>query len=227
MKKVSSLLWGFVLIILGVIFALNSLGVAEINVFFKGWWTLFIIIPSFIGLFKDSNKTWSFIWLCVGIILLLCIRDVISFSLVSKLIFPFILIVLGLSLIFKDTLNKRINEQIKKLNSEKIHADSYCATFGEVSENFNGEEFKGANIDAIFGSVNLDISDATIKQDQIINSNAIFGGVDIKVANSVNIKVKSTPIFGGVNNKVKNTYNNNLPTIYINSFCLFGGVEIK
>lgn len=227
MKKMSSVLWGFVLIILGIIFALNSLGIANINVFFKGWWTLFIIIPSFIGLFKNSNKVWSFIWLCVGVVLLLCVRQVISFSLVSKLILPFILVVLGLSLIFKDTINRRINEQIKKLNSEKINADSYCATFGEVNEHFNGEEFKGANVDAIFGSVNLDISGAIIKQDQIINLSAIFGGVDIKVSNNVNIKVKSTPIFGGVSNKVKNDYNNNLPTIYINSFCLFGGVEIK
>ena len=44
---------------------------------------------------------------------------------------------------------------------------------------------------------------------------------------SFNIKVKSTPIFGGTSNKVKTVFNENLPTIYINSVAMFGGVEIK
>ena len=44
MKNVSNLLWGFVLIVLGIIFGLNSLEITNINVFFDGWWTLFIIV---------------------------------------------------------------------------------------------------------------------------------------------------------------------------------------
>ena len=48
MNKISSLLWGLVFIIVGVIFGLNALDITNINVFFDGWWTLFIIIPCFI-----------------------------------------------------------------------------------------------------------------------------------------------------------------------------------
>lgn len=85
----------------------------------------------------------------------------------------------------------------------------------------------GANLDAIFGSANLNLKGAIIKKDQIINANAIFGGIEIIVPDNVNIKVKSTPIFGGTSNKVKTQFNENLPTIYINSLAMFGGVEIK
>lgn len=85
----------------------------------------------------------------------------------------------------------------------------------------------GANLDAVFGSVELDLSKAIIKKDQVINANAIFGGVEIRVPSGVNIKVKSTPIFGGVDNKTKTEYNESLPTLYINSIAIFGGVEIK
>ena len=42
MKKVGSVLWGIVLIAAGVIWALNEFNVTNINVFFDGWWTLFI-----------------------------------------------------------------------------------------------------------------------------------------------------------------------------------------
>ena len=45
MKKFRNILWGLVLIILGLIFGGNALGITDINLFFDGWWTLFIIVP--------------------------------------------------------------------------------------------------------------------------------------------------------------------------------------
>lgn len=227
MKKFENILWGLVFIVVGLIIGLNAMGITNINIFFKGWWTLFIIVPSFIGIFKDKNKAWSIIWLVIGIVLLLCARDILSFDIIGKLIFPFILIMIGLSFIFKDMFQSKVNEDIRKLNKERVDGEDFCATFGALKSNFNGQEFKGANTDAIFGGVELDLSEATINHDLIINANAIFGGIDIKAPKGVNIKVKSTPIFGGVSNKLKNYYNESLPTIYINAFCLFGGVDIK
>lgn len=227
MKKFGNILWGLILVVIGIIFALNALGITDINIFFRGWWTLIIIIPSLIGLFKNESKMWSIIWLVIGIVLLLCAQNILSFTMVGKLIFPFILVMIGLSIIFKDTINKNVSEKIKKLNNEKTEGEEYCATFGGQNADYNGQEFKGANLDAIFGSVELDLKNATISKDQVINANAIFGGIDIIVPANVNIKVKSTPIFGGVSNKVKTQYNESLPTIYINSFCMFGGVDIK
>ena len=227
MKKFGNVLWGIVLIIIGVIFGLNAVGLTDINVFFRGWWTLFIIVPSFIELFRSTNKMWSIIWLVIGIVLLLCAQNILSFSLIGKLIFPFILVMIGLSIIFKDTVNKKVTEKIRNLNSNKGEFDEFCATFGSQQSDFSGQEFKGANLDAVFGSVELDISKAIIKNDQVINANSIFGGIEIRVPTGVNIKVKSTPIFGGVSNKARTDYNESSPTIYINGVAMFGGVEIK
>lgn len=227
MKKFGNILWGIVLIAIGLIIGLNSLGITDINIFFRGWWTLFIIIPSFIELFKSENKTWSIIWLVIGIVLLLCSQRILDFSMVAKLIFPFILIVIGLSILFKDTFVKKNAEKWKKAATGRVEAEDYCATFGEVNQNFAGKEFKGANLDAVFGSVNLNLKEATINHDQMIKANAIFGGIDIITPPNVNIEVKSTPIFGGVSNKAKTDFHENLPTIYLNCFCMFGGVTIK
>ena len=44
MKKIESILWGLVLIVVGVIIGLNTMGITNINIFFDGWWTLFIIM---------------------------------------------------------------------------------------------------------------------------------------------------------------------------------------
>ena len=45
MKKLTKILWGIALVLAGGIFALKALGLTNIEVFFDGWWTLFIIVP--------------------------------------------------------------------------------------------------------------------------------------------------------------------------------------
>lgn len=71
MKKLNGILWGAALIALGVIWVLNSINVININLFFDGWWTLFIIVPCAIGLVTDRDKFGNLAGLCLGIILLL------------------------------------------------------------------------------------------------------------------------------------------------------------
>ena len=56
MKKNKSILWGIIFIAAGVIWALSALDIVKVNIFFDGWWTLFIIVPSAISLFTSSEK---------------------------------------------------------------------------------------------------------------------------------------------------------------------------
>ena len=129
MKKIRNTLWGIVLIVLGVIIGGNALGITNVNIFFNGWWTLFIIIPCFIGLFKEREKTGSIIGLIIGIVLLLCCQDILNFDTIWKLALPTILIIIGISFIFKDVFNSKLNEEIKNINEKNIQKEEYCATF--------------------------------------------------------------------------------------------------
>lgn len=222
--KRTNILWGIVLIVLGIIFGLNALEIIDINIFFRGWWTLFIIIPSLIAIIKDSRKLGNYIWLLIGLGLLLIAQGILDISKVRKLIFPVTLVIIGLTIILKDTLGKSLNDKIKELNKE--NKDEYYATFSSQKLNFIGDEFKGASLNSIFGGIDLFLREANITQDQIINATAVFGGIDIIVPTNVNVKVKSNSIFGGVDNKIIMN-KENAPTIYVKAFCLFGGVEIK
>ena len=75
-------------------------GIININMFFDGWWTLFIIVPTFIGLFKEKEKTGNLIGLIIGIALLLGCQKVLDFDIIWKLVLPVILVVVGISIIF-------------------------------------------------------------------------------------------------------------------------------
>lgn len=227
MKNNKNILWGIVLVIIGVIVGLNALNITNIDIFFNGWWTLFIIIPSLIGLLNEKDKTGNIIGLIIGIVLLLGVQNIINFDLIWKLILPMIIIIFGLSLIFGNNLNKKINNEIKKINNEKGKNEEYCSTFSEQKIDFDDEEFKGVSLTAVFGGITLDLRNAKINEDVVINTTSVFGGIDIYVPDNIKIKVKSTSIFGGVDNKKIKNDNEKEHIIYINASCIFGGVDIK
>ena len=223
MKKIGNILWGICFIIIGIIVLLNSLGVADINIFFKGWWTLFIIIPSVIGLIKDEDKLWSIFFLALGVALLLVSRGVFNMALIAKCIFPALLIIIGMDIIFKDRINSKVSDKIKELNKEEY--DEYYATFSGQKLDFANQEFKGAKLNAIFGGIDLDLTKSEIQQDIVIEVCSVFGGVDIKVPKDVVVKIQSNSIFGGVSNKTKTK--DAKQTIYVKAMCMFGGCDIN
>lgn len=226
MKKFENILWGIAFIVVGLILAGNAIGITNIDIFFDGWWTLFIIVPCFIGLFNDSDKTGNVIGLVIGGALLLACQGLLNFEMVWKLVVPVALVIIGVSIIFKDSIHGKINSEISKINKSQKDIPSYCATFSEQNANFENEEFKGADLTAVFGGVKCDLRQAIINSDTVIKAESIFGGVEIYVPSNVKVKIKSIPIFGGVTDKsVHNQESEH--TIYINSTCIFGGVDIK
>lgn len=231
MKKFRNILWGVLLIILGLIFGGNALGITNIDIFFDGWWTLFIIVPCFIGLFNESEKTGNVIGLLIGISLLLVCRDLLDFDLLIKLLVPVILVILGISIIFKDVIQGKVKNEIKKeiqkISEKHKQNEEYCSTFSGQDVRFDGEVFKGAELTAVFGGINCDLTKAIIEEDVVINATAVFGGVDILVPNNVKVKIKSSSIFGGVSNKKLHSEEQDAKIIYVNAICLFGGVDIK
>lgn len=217
MKRGKSIIWGVILIILGIILGGNALELFNIDVFFDGWWTLFIIVPSLFSLFTDNDKCSNLVVLVIGVLLLLSCQNVIDFDIVWKLIVPIIIIGVGLSLIFKSESSKK--------NPKVSGGDSTAAFSGQDIK--VDDEFTGKNLNAIFGGIKLDLRNAKIKDDTTINVCSVFGGVDIYVPDDVEIKVKSTSVFGGVDNNKKNSGDKKKHIIYVNATCIFGGVDIK
>lgn len=218
MKKISTVIVGIVFIIVGVIVGLNSFGITNINIFFDGWWTLLIIIPAINGLVTDEEKTGSIIWLIIGITLLLGCQDLISFDILWKLTLPVILVFIGLSIMF--------NNNGKKI-SKNTDDNEYCACFSGQTIKFDGKDFKGTKVNAIFGGITIDLTNAKVKDGAVIDATAVFGGVTILISEDLKVEIKSTSVFGGVSDKTKNKEKKNKITLHVNGCSIFGGVDIK
>lgn len=218
MKKISTVIVGIVFIIVGVIVGLNSFGITNINIFFDGWWTLFIIIPAINGLVTDEEKTGSIIWLIIGITLLLGCQDLISFDILWKLTLPVILVFIGLSIMF--------NNNGKKI-SKNTDDNEYCACFSGQTIKFDGKDFKGTKVNAIFGGITIDLTNAKVKDGAVIDATAVFGGVTILIPEDLKVEIKSTSVFGGVSDKTKNKEKKDKISLHVNGCSIFGGVDIK
>ena len=170
MKKNKGLIWGIVLIVLGVVIALKKLNVIDFDLFFDGWWTLFIIVPAFINIFKDDDKEAAFVWLIVGLILLLACNDYISFDLVWKLALPAVLVLIGISIMFKDRVEKEVRVKIKESKKDGDRK-TICATFQEKIEKAD-KKAEEVSLETIFASMKYDMRDVEVKKGFDIDTNS-------------------------------------------------------
>lgn len=234
MNKISNWLWGLVLITIGAIWAVNVLGLVQMNLFFPGWWTMFIIVPCFINLFSyDESKIWNLAGLVIGFCFLLGCLGIFSLSIIWKLLAPAILVVIGLSFIMKDAVKKQVLKNAKEVQDDEKH--EYCATFSDQKLDFEGEKFEGAKMEAIFGGIQCDLRGAKIEDGATIKATSIFGGIRIKVPEEIEVKLASTAVFGGATNECKAPKKKKgdkeavkaKKTLYVDATCVFGGVEVK
>ena len=230
MKQIKPIIWGIAIIALGIIFGGNALGLFTLDIFFDGWWTLFIIIPSIVSLITDKDKIMSLGFIAVGVILLLAAQDVFSYDVAWKVILAVFLVAIGLSMIFRSLFHSKNDQEVSKKVAEaekdgKV-MDSQFAAFSGTDRVYKDETFNGSNITAIFGGVKLDLRNAKFDKDTVIKAFALFGGIDIIVPADVRIKLKSGFIFGGFSDDRKNPSDKGKHTIYIDAAGGFGGVTV-
>lgn len=230
-NKVSNVLWGLFLIIIGIGFAGNAMNIWDFHLFFDGWWTLFIIIPCFISMIQSGFGTGSTLGFIIGVLLLLNYQ--IDFHIdFWGLIIPAILVFIGLRILFQGAFHKRLHfdenftSGAAGQNFTNTVRPEYTAVFSSNHIHIT-EPFYKTSLSAIFGAIVIDLRDATISGDCEINVQAIFGGVDIFLPRNVKVKINNVPIFGGVSNKFTQSSDPAAPTVYINSTSMFGGIDIK
>lgn len=211
----SSIFWGLLIIVVGVLFLGNSLDLWNINIFFAGWWTLFIFVFSVYGLFK---KEWisSLLGISIATILLLASQRIIEWSMVGKLFIPCLLIIIGLSILFKPKVKRKVSTESKT---------EYVGVFSS-NEALITDKFNDSSLVAVFGGVDLDLREAVIEDDIVIDCVSVFGGIDIKLPKDVNVKVSGVPIFGGIENNYQSSKKDG-KTVTINYVCIFAGIDLK
>ena len=106
------------------------------------------------------------------------------------------------------------------------------AVFGEVKRTITSQEFAGGQIKATFGAVNLDLRHAAIPagKEVVIDCNATFGGIELKVPETWRVVWTGSAVFGGFKDKTlppRPEPGVTPPTLVLTGTAAFGGIEVR
>lgn len=233
MKKLNgSLLFGLLVLALGLIILANNLGFTDISVYsllFR-YWPVFIIVGG-IGLLLNHGSKGEVISgvviFLLGAALLLRNLGYLNFdlSLLFKLFWPVVLILIGVVI----------------LMGRRPSGNSNIAFMGGIERTKLPWKVEETNFMAIMGAIELDftlaeIAPGTTEMELI----AVMGGIEIKVPMNVEVECHGLAVLGGVELLNKSTgglianttaqYKPETPTdkkLVFHCKAIMGGIEIK
>ncbi len=143
--------------------------------------------------------------------------DLIRFDF-SDILFPAIVIGSGIYLLMPKAGKHPVgNDYIRQL-----------ALFSGADIHCNSQDFKGADLMAVFGGLDVDLRDVTVfDRPAKIDVFTAFGGIDIIVPEDHTVKIKGLPLFGGWSNKANKSIASEEADIIISAFVIFGGMDVK
>ena len=188
------------------------------NIFFPGWWTLILIIPSLGSLLFQNNKGFCLYTLIMGILLLLSSNSIITYNKCFTILICLAIIFIGIDIII---VTLRIPEK-KKSNTKYI--PFYYAFFGSTDEKVESK-FSGGYTKLVFGHLSLDLSSAKIEKNSTLKVLSVFGETEIILPSNIEAITTNTNILGGTEN-FKKSSSKKSNNIYIDSISILGNTKI-
>ena len=212
---------GILILGIGAGALLDALNVITFWQYFREWWPALLIVAGVFVAVGDArrNYLWALVLWVLGGLLLLKNLSVVDFN-VFSLIFPIVLIAIGLSVLMAAT--KR-----RKTPAASHDSDDISVIFSGSETANAAKDYQGGNITAIFGGVTIDLRDAIIKKEATLDITAICGGVELRVPREWRVVSKIAPIAGGVENKAQGNDSAEGPVLVLTGMVALGGVEVK
>ncbi|MBS1271479.1 MAG: Protein LiaF [Candidatus Marinimicrobia bacterium] len=215
---------GLILILIGLVFLFENLEIINLGRIIVDWWPV-ILIAAGITKLRGPSKGNGVVLLVLGLLLLSITLDLINWAQLGGF-WPLLLIGVGVYLVLKRQGVSLFATQTEVSDADYIHAN---AVFGGLEQNFTSMGLRGGEISALFGGVEINLSQARLAEHQAaINVSAMFGGVEIRVPDDWNVMVTGAPILGDIESKARSgDPNSDSPTVTFHCTVAFGGVEIK
>lgn len=107
-------------------------------------------------------------------------------------------------------------------------ADNLVAIFSSASRKGRWRVGGRTNAFALFGSVEIDLTEALFGQRlTVINATSVFGSVDIRVPENISLRGSGTGIFGSFEVATLESADPEAPVVAVNGYSVFGSVEAK
>ena len=224
------LIWGVILTVVGIGLLLDHLGIISFDRLWR-FWPLFLVFAGIINFRSPERRFWGIVLLFAGVVLQL---NQLGFTRLGwEELWPVLLIAAGLMLMWNALDARKRRADSPPSSNDPRTTLNEAVVFGGLERRMTSQDFQGGDVTAIFGGVELDLTEASMIGSQAtLAITAIFGGVEVRVPSTWQVAFRGSPIFGGVEDKtrtprVDDPTNSNLKTLVITGAVIFGGLEIK
>jgi hypothetical protein len=106
-------------------------------------------------------------------------------------------------------------------------------TFGGVKRRLDTQNFQGGEMNAVFGGIEVDLRRANIAApggEVVVDANATFGGIELRVPDTWLVVTRGMGIFGGYEDKTvppRPVEGVTPPRLLVTGYAVFGGVSIE
>jgi predicted membrane protein len=216
---------GLVVVTLGLIALLDNLGVIQVESAWR-FWPLFLIAFGTARLLRPAGcpGRWTgFMLVIIGLWLLLQNLGAMPYRLIH--FWPVLIVLLGLRLVWGG-MRQRAREAAPSEGAARLSA---FAMLGGTEQRSNAADFRGGDVTAILGGAKIDLRNASIKSgDAVIDTFAMWGGIEIIVPRGWSVSVQGTPILGAYEDKSEqHPETAGGPRLVVRGVVVMGGVEIK
>jgi hypothetical protein len=216
-----------VLIAVGAIFLLNNLHIVYAHELFRYWPAILIAvgIVKLVDSTDNSGRAGGGVLVGLGAIFLAQSLGFLNIHFWD--LWPLILIAVGLAMLFEGNLAWHVG--IKSSTSRGRSKESAVFSGGKrviVDQNFTGSKY-----DAVFGGFEIDLRKADIAGDEaVLELNAVFGGIEVRVPEAWSVVVKGAGVFGAFQDSTLQPDPRIIPSpkrLIVKGGAVFGGVELK
>lgn len=225
----SGLIFGLLIVGVGVLFLLQSLGMLGP---YEAWdfWPLALIFFGAVNLVtpKDApHKLLGVMLIAAGALFLVDKLRLADVNL--SVIWPLLLIGFGVYVLWTAFAQRTGDDEFDRESPDVV---SEIAVFGGGQSANRSKDFKGGEALAIFGGCDLDLTRAEIQGDQaVVYARALFGGVDIRVPEGWDVVIRGIGILGGYEDKTRHPSNGGEEgkpkQLIVKGYAIFGGVDLK
>jgi len=219
------LVTGVLAIAIGGLVMLDHAGYLHVGNLWR-FWPLILIIFGLNGFLQRDQKCKSGGVIGSGVMLIWgCLLLAASLGYLRwDQMWPIFLIGLGLLLVWEAMRKK---DAVLPISAGALQPD---AVFSSIEKTITDQNFTQGKASAVFGSVELDFIQANIAGDSaVLELNAVFGSVEVRVPLNWNIIIEAGAVFGSCENRTRAPLPQSGPTknLIIRGGCVFGSVEVK
>jgi predicted membrane protein len=228
-RRTGGLFWGALLVLGGVALLLDHMGFISVDRLWR-FWPLLLICAGIPNLMRREHRIWGILLIAGGVLCQLNELGLAHFR--WNDIWPILLIATGLMLMW-GALEARRRPSAPPNSGDPRTTLNESAIFGGIERRVTTQDFQGGQLNAIFGGVEIDLTDASMQADEAtLEINAIFGGVELRLPETWQVAFRGTPIFGGISDKTRSSRTVDLSdprrkVLILTGAVIFGGVEIK